>query len=109
MDLTNIQHSIPLLGLLVIGVFHFLNVLLTQVSQFVTKVLQAIRRFTKKFRVMKRELHRPKVERRMRPKGSRSGRKLQASVQDPKSAGKTRAKVVGTKRTTARRRMRPLL
>jgi hypothetical protein len=87
-DLTNLQHTLPVMGLLVIGIFHLLNVLVTQISQFVMKGLEAIRGVAKKFRLMKRELRRVNIKGRTPAIGKSCGRARRHSSSSLQHPGK---------------------
>jgi hypothetical protein len=57
-DFKDFQHHLPVIALLVMGIFHLLNVLLKQASEFAMKMLRAIRAVARSLRLTKVELQR---------------------------------------------------
>ena len=67
-DFTNFQHTLPGMGLLLVGVFHLLTVLITNGKKVAVEGLNALRAVAKNVRLTKAELRRAGKEGRRRAK-----------------------------------------
>lgn len=89
-DFKDFQHSLPAIALLLMGVFHLLNVLLKQGSEFAVKMLRAIRAVAKSLRLTNVELRRATGKTRVGK--TRRGRRTRVRSCPTKSGRKAVAK-----------------